>query len=273
MKNKKIISVIASVCLAAVVLVGSSVAYFHDETPEVVNTFTIGDVKIDLTEPDWKPNDAKDLLPGAVVSKNPIISNTGTGEGYVMMRVEGMNAMKEQGFQAVYDTDNWDLVDKNGNKLPVPADKQLTDGYYVYKGTNGAVEAGKSTTALFKEVKLSENATEKFTAEYKITGNFRDEKGLFSYEGANGEKINMDRQPTKLENGVPKVFYTINGVDKEFTSAKEAEDYVMEHFADQKIGFRFELKVQGFAIQSTNLSFEEDNSYKWVSELTGADQQ
>ena len=54
MKRRKII--IASVVLLLVFVVGRTVAYFTD-TESVTNTFTIGNVDITLTEPNWNDTD------------------------------------------------------------------------------------------------------------------------------------------------------------------------------------------------------------------------
>ena len=90
MKKKQ--TIIAAVVLMLVLLVGGLIAYFTD-TETKTNVFTIGKVKIDLTEPNWDPDDAEDLMPNAVVPKDPIVTNDGTDEGstspaYVFVKVE-----------------------------------------------------------------------------------------------------------------------------------------------------------------------------------------
>lgn len=251
MKKRNIVSICLALCLVTVTMVGATFAYFQDQTADVVNTFTVGDVKISLTEPMWDQDEAKDLDPGAVVDKNPMISNTGKSDGYIVMEVTGMDRMNQQGFSATYDNLNWSKVDANGNPKET-ANFRLEDGYYVYKG--GALKPGASTPALFEKVTLSEDATEFATAEYRIMGNFRDEKGLFSYEDANGKEIaeNVGRQPSEFNSdGTPTVTYTINGIaNQTFTSAAEAEKYIKENVKED-VGFKFDLTLQGYAIQTT----------------------
>ena len=84
MIKKKFLAATVAACLAAVALIGGTFAYLQDSTKEVVNTFTVGNVKIDLEEPSWETDgngnnsDAQNLVPGAVVAKDPQIHNDGT---------------------------------------------------------------------------------------------------------------------------------------------------------------------------------------------------
>ena len=57
MKKRK--TIIAAVVLLLVFVVGRAVAYFTD-TESVTNTFTIGNVDITLTEPNWDDTDDND---------------------------------------------------------------------------------------------------------------------------------------------------------------------------------------------------------------------
>jgi predicted ribosomally synthesized peptide with SipW-like signal peptide len=86
MKRKKLI--IAAVVMLLVFLVGGAIAFFTD-TEEVKNTFTIGKVDITLTEPNWNENNAKDLLPGATVPKDPTVTVAAdSADAYVFVKVE-----------------------------------------------------------------------------------------------------------------------------------------------------------------------------------------
>lgn len=280
MKKRGILSIAMAGCLAAVALGGATLAYFTSNTEDVVNTFTVGDVQIDLTEPDWKPEDAKGLQPGAAVDKNPLITNTGAGEGYVLMQVSGVDDMKAAGFKAgmkdaagnVTDKVNegWVLVDEKGNVV-ANWDGSLVDGYYVYTANDGVLESGKTTAPLFEAVALSEDAQENASTTYKVMGNFQDEKGLFTYKDAAGQVIeaNVGRQPSVMNaDGTPKVIYTINGVDgKTFETAAAAQEYVVENLKETASSV-FNLTVKGYAIQTTNIDFAPYTN--WVPELTGA---
>ncbi len=81
MKKKK--TIIAAVILLLVITVGGAIAYFTD-TEEKTNTFTIGNVDISLSEPNWVetdttpangiPDAAENLMPGQTVLKNPAMN-------------------------------------------------------------------------------------------------------------------------------------------------------------------------------------------------------
>lgn len=96
MKKKK--TIIAAVVLLLVFVVGGAIAYFTD-TDTKTNTFTIGNVDIDLVETAWDaltdtdnddiPDVAEDMMPGEFVTKDPVIRNLSTkNPAYVFAKVE-----------------------------------------------------------------------------------------------------------------------------------------------------------------------------------------
>ena len=74
---KKIIAIVLAALLIAGISIGATLAYLTDRDSEV-NTFTIGDVSIDLTE-DFEQGAT--LIPGVNIEKKPVITNTGTEAG------------------------------------------------------------------------------------------------------------------------------------------------------------------------------------------------
>lgn len=92
--KKKITAIFLCVALVAIAIVGASLAYFTD-TKTATNTFTMGDVKIVLDETDvTKPTGPRvtsntyDTYPGAVVTKDPIVHNTGKNAAWIRAKVE-----------------------------------------------------------------------------------------------------------------------------------------------------------------------------------------
>lgn len=94
-KNK---TFLAAIVLLLLFVVGGAVAYFTD-TDTKTNTFTIGNVDIDLEETAWDaltddndndiPDDAEDMMPGESVTKDPVIRNLSTkNPAYVFAKVE-----------------------------------------------------------------------------------------------------------------------------------------------------------------------------------------
>lgn len=85
--KKKIMTLSLVVALAATAVIGGTLAYFTD-TEEETNTFTVGNVDIILTEPEWDQGDAV-LIPGREIAKNPTITvETDSQRAYTFMKVK-----------------------------------------------------------------------------------------------------------------------------------------------------------------------------------------
>ena len=85
--KKKITALCLVVALLALMLVGGTLAYFTD-TDEATNTFTMGNVAIELTEDAWNYEDsAAKLMPGTVYAKDPTVTNTGSEDAYLFLDV------------------------------------------------------------------------------------------------------------------------------------------------------------------------------------------
>lgn len=190
--KKKITAIFLCVALVAIAIVGASLAYFTD-TKTAENTFTMGDVKIKLDETNVNGGDRTtvgneyNVYPGAVVTKDPTVHNTGKNAAWIRAKVEvkdwATNCTKyptnAAGEMAMKDTLNnllttgldaaWSVVDveTNGNDVTfvlMYADK---------------LAAGADTTAMFEKVNVptglqngQEFGTIKVTAEAIQTDSF-----------------------------------------------------------------------------------------------------
>lgn len=160
--KKKITAIFLCVALVAIAIVGASLAYFTD-TDKETNTFTVGNVKIDLVEQQHGENGlepfepGKTLLPGTsdknAVSKIVTVENTGANDAWVWVDLkipaylvsneypstgnESKNALHWNSygcFNVEYNSGNyWRLAITDGI---VDADHNVTDPNMV------AVEAG-----------------------------------------------------------------------------------------------------------------------------------
>ena len=88
--KKKIISLCLVVALGATAVVGGTLAYFTDKDQEV-NTFTVGNVKIDLTEPNWGEEEKECVYPGERLAKDPTIENIGANPCFVRVSVSNLD--------------------------------------------------------------------------------------------------------------------------------------------------------------------------------------
>ena len=72
--KKKILAIVLCVAMLAIAIVGGTMAYFTDEH-EQTNTFTMGKVDIELSEPNYAPTDGKlRVYPGQSYAKDPTIT-------------------------------------------------------------------------------------------------------------------------------------------------------------------------------------------------------
>ena len=89
MKNKKTfkrISIIAAACvLVFTMVIGGTMMYLTDND-SATNTVTVGEVKIDLTEPNWV--DTNDVVPNQELPKDPQVTNTGVNDAIVFMTLQ-----------------------------------------------------------------------------------------------------------------------------------------------------------------------------------------
>ncbi len=86
----KTMAVISAAALCITAVFGGTMAYMTN-SQNARNTFTTGEVKVKLTEPDWPGNDSKEttgLTPNQEVAKNPQITNTGSTSAVVFAEVE-----------------------------------------------------------------------------------------------------------------------------------------------------------------------------------------
>ena len=168
--KKKITAIFLCVALVAIAIVGASLAYFTDsKTAE--NTFTMGNVQIKLDETDVTnptgprvTSNTYNTYPGAVVTKDPIVHNTGSNAAYIRatVKVEGWVATCK-------DCYNFEGADYAATLVRyLVAEGALGTGWSVEKATvdanNGdvtftlkyanALAAGTSTTAMFQQVQV-----------------------------------------------------------------------------------------------------------------------
>ena len=68
--KKKTLALVLALTLLVVGVVGGTLAWLTDQTAEVKNTFTVGDINIDLTETttDYK------MVPGNTIAKDPTVT-------------------------------------------------------------------------------------------------------------------------------------------------------------------------------------------------------
>lgn len=147
MSKRKILLLASALCLVAILAVGGTLAYFTAED-DATNTFTVGNVDITLTEPNWDQSgseDAPEVYPTEPLQKDPTVTNTGANPCFVRISVTGWDCLINAGLSEnniIYRTDYVD--GKLGENWVLH-----TDGYFYY---SKVLAAGETTDALFDQI-------------------------------------------------------------------------------------------------------------------------
>ena len=145
---KKKLPIIIAV-IVAILIIGGVVAYLTD-TDSKRNVFTVGSVKISLSEDNWDEFSGQSVMPGQTVQKDPTIENIGKNSAYVYIKVEQpiVNLTSGEGPLFSYTTNSgWNVLgDNSSSNCPI-----LSTVYYY----NTELAKDTSTNSLFDEVTLN----------------------------------------------------------------------------------------------------------------------
>lgn len=145
--KKKVLSLCLVAMLAITAVVGGTMAYFTD-TDDATNEFTVGNVDIDLTEPNWDEvgsKEAVDAYPGEPLAKDPTVTNIGKNPCFVRVSVSDLDQ-----FVAKYGEDAMITYRTDYVTGALGTDWALhTDGYYYY---TKVLAVGEKTDALFDQI-------------------------------------------------------------------------------------------------------------------------
>lgn len=155
--KKKILAISLVVSLVAIAALGVTLAYFTD-TAKVDNVFTMGNVEITLTEPNFAGGTAggtvEDVAPGDVIPKDPIITNDGDNDAWVFMKLTLSDAealgvlvpdLATQGL-INFNSTNWTFFDND--------EDTATDTRVIWIGYNAVLASGATTVAPFTQVSI-----------------------------------------------------------------------------------------------------------------------
>lgn len=153
MKIKKLLPVMLTVALVAVIGVGATLAYFTDKD-DATNVFTMGNVDVDLTEPNFDTEDGEadktisNVMPGQTITKDPTITlGEDSLDAYIRVKLD------VTGFENVENGDAYiaDIID--GLDIN-EEDWYEVDGYYYFKNILTNAEENANVATLFTEVKI-----------------------------------------------------------------------------------------------------------------------
>ena len=146
--NRKWLMVIALVMSLTMATAGT-LAYLTD-TDSATNTFTIGDVEIDLTERSWSEDDQPTLLPGVEIAKDPQIKNTGNTDAWVWMEIVIPSELYDI-VELDYNTTDWTMGDVTTN---------ADDDKVVLMKYSSKLASEATTPAAFTKVSIDSSVNE-----------------------------------------------------------------------------------------------------------------
>lgn len=88
--KKKTLALFLALALVLGGVIGGTMAWLTDKTPEIVNTFTDSDIEITLTETGAENNaNSYKMVPGYTISKDPKVTvETGSEKCYLFVKLE-----------------------------------------------------------------------------------------------------------------------------------------------------------------------------------------
>ena len=84
MKKRIALAVIGCLLILAMAIGGT--ALYLTDNDSATNTVTVGDVKVDLIEPNW--TDTNDVVPNQELTKDPQVTNTGVNDAIIFMTLQ-----------------------------------------------------------------------------------------------------------------------------------------------------------------------------------------
>ena len=162
MDKKKISALIGVV--ATVALVGGAFAYFSGTAEQKQNAFSVvageqdEDGAIEIDEPGWVPEDAEDLEPGQIVTKDPSVKSNVDYDGWIIVKVTSPKieaSMTKDGAASKLEAFDYLGLSSDYELLKTEDGDDAVVYYYGYKNI---LTAGGQTSALFNKIQLKDFA-------------------------------------------------------------------------------------------------------------------
>jgi len=141
-KMKRMLTLVAAMALVLCIGIGATYAWLTDKTDPITNTFTTGNVSIELEEPNFDQNEEHVIIPGHVCAKDPTVTVLeGSQPCYVFIGVKNELVIGENVVGTYEVNEGWtQIAEENGIIV------------YMY---DDAVSAGTEVPALFDAILYS----------------------------------------------------------------------------------------------------------------------
>jgi predicted ribosomally synthesized peptide with SipW-like signal peptide len=158
MKKKSLALAAIAVLMVASLATALTLAYFTDRTQVETNVFSVGNVDITLTEPNWDKNKLVDgkmnIAPGMKIAKNPTVENTGDNKAYVRMVVTVDKAGAFTALLAHYGLTLDDVFIGHDENVWERASMDNSADTLTYVYNYSGILASKETATLFTDVTM-----------------------------------------------------------------------------------------------------------------------
>lgn len=157
--NFKLIVAILAVAVLATVAISGTVAWLTDSTSTVVNTFTVGDIDIELKEHEYVPesntlnnnlvdkNENYKVIPGGTSPKDPMVTvNKGSEKCYVYALVKNNLVVNGNCVATLAVNSSWSPV------ASITKSDGTTETLYKYSQIVDALAESKTLPAIFNSV-------------------------------------------------------------------------------------------------------------------------
>jgi len=160
--TKKLVAILLAVVLLVGAVIGGTLAWFTDTTQNVQNTFTVGNIDIELEETDSDKDQDPDkndykMIPGWTIEKDPLVTVKADSEKcYVFVKLDKsenfdnfMTYTMAEGWTALTGETGvyWRIVetDTADQEFQVIKDDTVTVKWEVTKEMMDAIEKGEAT--------------------------------------------------------------------------------------------------------------------------------
>lgn len=221
--NRKWLMVIALVMSLTMATAGT-LAYLTDND-SATNTFTIGDVDIELEEPSWDPEDEPTLLPGVEIEKDPQIRNAGNTEAWVWMEIV-IPAELYDIIELDYSTNGWTkgavTTNEDGDKVVLMKyDSKLAAGATTTPPAFTTVSIPTSVTELPEGMETADIVVNAYAIQAEKIGSIED-----AIKAYNGEEITPDEPDEPANGDDDSVTYDVPAGAVTVTSAEELAEQI-----------------------------------------------
>lgn len=161
-KNISLKNMVIVIAILGLLIIGTTFSYFIDRDM-VTNQFTVGNVEVNLTEPNWNPENATNITPKKEIPKNPIVTNVGVNDAYAFLSVtvpksnvktaNDDGTLNESRLQELFTY----RINNNWREVKVVNSNDKSEHIYAYVGSDNKMKKlspNEATNSLFDNVKF-----------------------------------------------------------------------------------------------------------------------